>query len=154
MKVLNIVSSLVLIAFSGLIIASALQLGFGSFSTPGPGFMGFLAGGLLLGLSLAIFLSTILGRRKEVLEQKDLSLKNTVKPLLLVVALCLYTLVVTTIGFLVATTALVFAMLYMYSPKKPLVHLVVALIITNFTYLVFVKWLAVVLPSGRLGLVW
>jgi len=154
MKWLNVGSSLFLMALSVMIFVSSMELGFGSFQAPGAGFLGFLASLLLFILSLAVLLSTVCGRSTEVREQSDMTWQSMVKPASLAAAMCAYALVLGTAGFLLSTTLLLFTMFFMYEPKKFLLHIVVSLVVANGSYILFQKWLGVVLPSGILGIGW
>lgn len=157
MRWLNRISSLVLAGFSILIFVSSLELGIGTFGEPGPGLMGFLASMLLFFLSLTIFVKEM---RKsgmpavEGAEQPHIGWENLTKPLTLAIALCFYTFALGTLGYLLSTTLLMFLMLFIYSPRKWYVHLVLAIVIVNASYLVFYKWLGVLLPAGILRMVW
>jgi putative tricarboxylic transport membrane protein len=154
MKWLNRICSLLLMGFSGVIIIASLRVGVGSVKSPGPGFAGFLAAILLFVLSLAIFtrdLST-LGRRGE--GKLSLRRQAVMKPVILAITLCSYTFLLTTLGFLISTFILMFIMLLLSDPRRWVYHLVIALLIVNVSYILFYKWLGVILPSGIFNIRW
>lgn len=154
MKWLHRICSLVLMAFSGVIVISSVQVGVGSVQSPGPGFMGFFASVLLVILSFAIFIRDfrIVGRGGDGKPPADRKLPA--KSMILAAALCSYTFLLTTLGFLVSTVILVFIMLLLNNPRKWVYHLVISMIIVNVSYLVFYKWLRVILPSGIFNIGW
>lgn len=157
MRWLNRISSLVLVGFSILIFISSLELGIGTFGEPGSGLMGFLTSTLLFFLSLIILVKEMWKSKTPAVEGTErlhIGRENLTKPLVLAIALCCYTFVLGTLGYLLSTTLLMFLMLFIYSPRKWCVHLVLAIVIVNVSYLVFYKWLGVLLPAGILRMVW
>jgi putative tricarboxylic transport membrane protein len=156
MKWLYPIVSLFLVFFSLLFLITSLKLGIGNVNDPGPGWMGFLAAFLLFPLSLIIFIKDSLRLAAE--KGKGISIDRgaLTKLFILIVALCCYSLLLDLIGFLVSTFFLTFVMFYLYSPnnKKWYRSLLIALIITNVTFLLFHKWLQVYLPTGIFRIGW
>jgi putative tricarboxylic transport membrane protein len=152
MKWLHRVSSLALMGFSVLIGTSSLQLGVGNVQNPGPGFMGFLASVLLFILCLSIFVKDLkrLGRA----EEGATDWKYLTKPSVLAATLCGYAFLLPALGYLISTFFLLFVMFFVYDPRKRLHHAVIAFIIVNISYLVFYKWLRVILPVGIFNIGW
>ncbi len=154
MRRANQISSLFLMAFSAMIFASSLQLGIGSLQQPGPGFLGSCAAALLFILSAVTLVKATQKAPAADTGQASLGWKQLAKPLGLGLAMAGYTLILGFLGYLVATTLLMFAMLFLYNPRKWPIHIVVALFIANVTYAVFYKLLDVLLPAGLFRLVW
>lgn len=154
MKRLNQVSSLFLAGFSVLIIIFSLKLGVGNVKDPGPGFMGFLASILLLILSFIIFIKDFYLFAKKYEDKSAISRERLTKPFILAITLCGYAFILRTAGYLISTFFLMFIMLFLYNPRKWYSHVVIALIIVNASYLLFYKWLSVLLPAGRFNLRW
>ncbi|MBI5446507.1 MAG: tripartite tricarboxylate transporter TctB family protein [Deltaproteobacteria bacterium] len=151
---LNRISSLFLIGFSLLIIVASRRLGIGSLQEPGPGFMGFLAAIALLCLSLLVAGKDLAASLKKRAGQTPLRWEELRRPLVLIVALGAYVAGLDFLGYLVATSLLVFVMLFFYEPGRWPVHIVVALVMVNASYLLFYKWLGVLLPRGALHAAW
>ncbi len=151
MKWLNQVTSLFLMAFSILILTSSLHLGVGSLQAPGPGFVGFLASILLFVLSLVIFVKEIISVGEE---KTSLGWQNLSKSFIITVALSGYALFLETLGFLLSSFILMTITLLISSPRRWYYHMLVAFMIVNVSYLVFCKWLRVVLPLGIFHIRW
>lgn len=154
MRWLNPVVSLFFIGFSLLVLAKSLKLGFGNLNSPGPGFMGSLAAVLLLSLSIITLIKECLKAAKEKGRGPSISWESLTKILILITALCCYALVLETAGYLISTFFLMFIMLYVFHPKRLGMQLFVAFVVTNATYLIFNKWLQVVLPGGIFRIGW
>lgn len=156
MKWLNRISSLFLIAFSVLIFSSSLKLGIGNLQNPGPGFMPILVSALVFSLSFLVFIKEIktTGSAKDGDRQTSLGWENLIKPINLVIALCGYSFVLELFGYLSTAFLLMFTMLFIYEPKKWYIHIAIAAIVANLSFLVFCKWLRVQLPMGLFRIAW
>jgi hypothetical protein len=123
----------------------------GDFQTPGPGFMGFLASILLLVLSLVILIQ----ESKKGSEEKGFFGWETLnKPFIIIFALCIYALILETLGFLLSSFLLMWVMLLISNPRRWFYHMVVALLIVNVSYLVLTKLLRVLFPVGIFRIQW
>ena len=135
----------------GAVTVSSFFYGVGSPSEPGPGFITFLAGAALTGLSLILFISS--GRNKTPfhgLRQlwAGLETKKVVYILGLLVA---YTFLIGPLGFLIVTFILLFFLFRVqgsYSYKRVLFLSTAA---TILSFIVFDQWLGVQLPRGVMG---
>jgi len=154
MRWLKPVVSLFLVCFSLLVLIVSRQLGIGSVQSPGPGFMGFLAAALLFTLASITLVKESLAAVKEKGEATANNWGVLAKILILIAALCCYTLVLELLGYLVATVILMFVMLYVFNPKKVYWQLAVSFVITTSSYLVFHTLLQVVLPAGIFRIGW
>ena len=148
------VAGLFLIGFSLLIIFTSFKLGIGNLQSPGPGFMGFLASAFLFSLSLVILIQESIKTVKEKTIASAIPWENVVKILILIATLCGYALLLELLGYILCTFVLMFIMLLLYRPKVWHRQLVVAFIITAATYILFHKWLQVVLPTGVFRIGW
>jgi hypothetical protein len=128
----------------------SVQLGFGTFQTPGPGFLLFWSGVCLgvLGILLWLFDYT---KKKE--KSKTLDLwkgLNWNKVILVILALLVYVLLLPTIGYLIMTFCLLIFLFGTIERSKWWVRTVYALISVTATYVIFYLWLEVYLPRGLL----
>ena len=153
MRVASLIISLFFISFSVLIFVMSINLGIGSFRAPGPGFLGFLGSIFMFILSSIIF---FLDSKKPDEHYRDdcFTRENIVKPILLAVSLFGYTAILSTLGFLLSSSLLMWAILLINTPKKWFRQLVIALIIVNVAYFILCKLLGVILPSGLYNLKW
>jgi len=153
MRVTSLVISLFFISFSVLIFVMSIHLGIGSFRAPGPGFLGFLGSIFMFILSSIIF---FLDSKKPDEHYQDdcFTRENIVKPILMAVSLFGYIAILSTLGFLLSSSLLMWAILLINTPKKWFRQLVIALIIVNVTYFILCKLLGVILPSGLYNLQW
>jgi hypothetical protein len=154
MQRINQVSSLLLMVFSGLIFASSLKLGIGKLQAPGPGFMGGLTSVVLFILSAVVFVQAMAKLPATDMEQASFGWKQLSKPVGLGLAMCGYTLILGYLGYLVSMTLLLFTMFFLYNRHKWRIHILVAPITAGLSYFIFHNLLAVVLPSGVLGIGW
>jgi hypothetical protein len=138
-----------LVVGTGIALGS-LQYGFGTFVSPGAGFITFFAGVLLSFLSL-ILLVTSLRKRKEAGTLGDLwKGRETGKALYVLSLLAVYALVLQTIGFPVCTFILLILLFRVkagYSLKR---IISLSFLISSGAYLLFHVWLKVQLPKGIL----
>ena len=132
------------------VCAISLQLGFGTFQTPGPGFLLF-GSGVALGV-LAILLWLIdYAKKKERSRTLDLwKGLNWNKVILVILALLVYVLLLPTLGYLIMTFCLLVFLFGTIERSKWWVRAVYALITVTATYLIFYLWLGVYLPRGIL----
>jgi hypothetical protein len=153
-KWMDRIGSLFLIGLSVLIFSSSLKLGIGDFGNPGPGFMPFFASILLFSLSSLVFIKGIIGSSKD--EEGELSIgwENLTKPINLMIALICFSFLFKALGYLITTFLLMFAMFFIYEPKKWYVHIVISAIVASLSFLVFYTWLRVQLPTGIFRIHW
>ena len=119
----------------------------GHLRDPGKGFIPFLSGILLAGLSLTIFIRSILKKEKESAFGKDWK-----KGVWVIGSLIIYALVLEKLGFLVTTFIFLILSLLSFQPRKLLSAFLVSLFTVLISYLVFSLWLKVQLPKGILGI--
>ena len=119
---------------------------------PGPGFLPFVTGIILVALSLILLISRFLDRGgragpKEEPMPGGLALSRI---LIVLGALCLYVLILEPLGFMV-TTFLFMIVLLRLEPRKWMFILLVSIGATAFFFVLFKVLLRVPLPAGVLG---
>ncbi len=144
-------SSLVWLAFAGLICLESLRLPIGSLREPGPGFLPLVVGVLLGGLSGVCFLRAGVEASKQanVAWYSRERWKNLVWILL---ALFAYAGVLDFLGFVVSTfLLLVFLFRFGITPQRWVWAVGGGAIASLSCYAVFELWLRTQLPKGILG---
>jgi hypothetical protein len=137
-------SGLFFFGLSLFVIWESLRVGLGNLQMPGPGFLSFCAGVILSILSL-------------VLIHRGLGFQDSLKPhspplILALASLFVYSLVLNTLGFIVATFLLV-GLLFRLGERRPLWALLgMSALVTLLTYLVFGIFLHVYFPRSFLGI--
>ena len=144
--------SFIWILFAIWVCAGSLRLEMGSFSDPGPAFLPFGTGALLGILAIAHFLnSTFRYPRKEaaVLTWSNVHWEKGVYAIL---ALLAYSLLLSSLGYLLDTFWLMFFLFRVLERKKWWVVLMMTTLVIGITYVVFGIWLMVQFPKGFLGI--
>ncbi len=126
------------------------KYGLGSFSSPGPGFLPFLSGLAIIGLSLVVFFQQFSKKSREKI--KDLWQKKSWPTMLMVMgALVLYTLLFKFLGFLLDTFWLIAFLLRVMQPLHWIKVIAGAIGAAGASYVIFQLWLKAQLPTGFLG---
>ncbi len=144
---LDHVSGLFWLLFGGYVIYESRLYGLGSLTDPGPGFLLFNSGIGLAGLSCLVFIKEIVKPETESLP----FLWEGVpwwKPGLCFFSLLLYTLIVSRLGFLLATFLLLVYLFTIGRTEKKIMALPIALGTVVIAYLVFDILLQCQLPRG------
>jgi putative tricarboxylic transport membrane protein len=131
-------------AFSLFVLWESMRAGLGTLHKPGSGFLSFCAGVILAALSLMLVYQGW-GLRKS---QKPLSLRVT----LALASLFVYSLVLETIGFIIATFLLVGIFFRIGESRRWWVLLGMSVSVALLTYLIFGVLLHVYFPRGFLGI--
>jgi len=143
------VSSIFLMVFGMVMVYSSYKLKIGSLAHPGPGFLPFISGWILCCLSIVVFLKA--GRR---IDEKAKRLRelwvgmNWLNAAIVIVALLLYALIFTHVGFLLSTIALLTFLLRARERVRWFAAIGGALIASFASFAVFALWLKVQLPYG------
>lgn len=125
------------------------KLPFGSFATPGAGFLPFSVGVLMFLLSLILFIQSF---SKEEEGRKALWAKGgTGRVLLILLSLVLYGLFLEKLGFILTTFLLMGFLLLAIGKVRKSVVILLSLISSLGCYGVFQVWLNVQLPKGIFG---
>ncbi|HSR10226.1 MAG TPA: tripartite tricarboxylate transporter TctB family protein [Thermodesulfobacteriota bacterium] len=152
MKKTYIVNDIVWMAFASLVCLGGLKLGFGSFHQPLAGFMPFLAGAVLGILALIDLVSGVANGWAK--EKKDSEIWSNIswgKLISTLVALFLYTIFFTTLGFTISTVLLLFFLYRVMEPKTWYFVVSASIVTTVFFYVAFKIGLDSQLPRGFLG---
>ena len=139
------------ILLGGAITLSSFFYGVGSFSTPGPGFITFLAGAILTLLSLVLFLSSSKSKGGGQSLRSLWEGRQSGKAFYILALLVAYMFLMTPLGFLLSTfllLILLFRVQAAYSLQKLILLSAAATIIS---IIVFDVWLGVQLPRGFMG---
>jgi hypothetical protein len=148
MKWLNLASSIFMVCLSLVVCLKSIRLGIGEPRNPGMGFMPFLASSLFFLLSLVVLIRNLIGRGERGDKEPQLTRKVFQKPIFLIIGLSGYLFIFNILGFILATLLLIFLMLLIFDPKKWYMHIVIAAVAVNLSFLIFCKWLQVPLPTG------
>jgi len=145
----NQVSSLFFILFSLYICWQSIELGFGSFAKPGPGFISLLAGISLGLLSLFILFGAVIAQKAT---QDSAGQIIPWVPLMTTFG-CLvgFTLLMKTLGFSLTTFLFIGILLRVVAKKGWTLSLLASFGITLATYVIFELFLQSQLPEGFLG---
>ena len=139
-------SGLVALALSLFVIWSGIDMGMGSITDPGSGYVLVYAGLLMILFSLIMLYSAV----------KDggptfLSLWRDVlwtKPLIVIALLIAFTLAFETVGFLISTTILLLVLLRVIDPVPWVRATTIAVLVPLVCWYVLVKLLLIQLPAG------
>jgi putative tricarboxylic transport membrane protein len=144
------ISGLFWLMFSLFFSYSAYKLGMGTLNQPGPGFVFFWTGIVISLLSLTVILRSFAKRSSGEAKGSIYGKGNTTKILLVLVSLFLYGLLMEQLGFLIVTLLLFLYLLGIIEKKKWFFTVVVSLIVTIISYLIFEVGLQSQLPKGLL----
>jgi hypothetical protein len=144
MRSRDLKSGLLLLAFSAVVLYESLRIGLGTPAKPGSGFLTFCAAVVLIGLSLFL-----IHRGWNVREAK---MTHSRKVILALAVLIVYSLVLDSLGFIVATFLAVAALFGLQTSRPWWVVLALSALVTLSAYVVFGVLLQVFFPPGLLGI--
>ncbi len=132
------------------IVLLSLKYGVGTLHEPGPGFITFFAGAILIVLSLALFFSNF----RDHADRSSLSSLwaglETGKVLYVILLLVAYIFLLKPVGFLISTFLLLILLFGVKGSYRLKTILLMSLLVTAGSYLVFEIWLGAQLPKGIL----
>jgi len=143
-------SSLFWLVVGMAVIYWSCRLGLGTLTNPGPGFLPFWCALILSGLSCLVFLHRLLART----EGETRKLRHLwqgarwLRGIYVVAALLAYTLLFTTLGYLLSTIALLLFLFKAIEPQKWAVAVGGAILASLVSFVLFALWLDVQLPRG------
>lgn len=154
MKYRDIVSSFFWIGVGFAFCIGSWNFGFSRMGTIGAGFFPFVAGSVLISLSLILLVSALSVKKEdETAGEKFLPQQDSLKRLLLaLLALFAYVLVVKYLGFFFTTFLFMIFLLRFIEPQRWVVVLTTAILTSVTAHLVFSLWLKVQLPTGIWGI--
>jgi putative tricarboxylic transport membrane protein len=151
MKNRDLVSSIVWISLGGVFVVAALQQGLMRKGVPGPGFLPFFSGIVLIIISLFILIPA-LGKRVAIVSRSFFPERGSFRKLAFaVMALFAYGVALEYVGYLVTTFVFMFLMARLIEPKSWLSVTLLASATAVVSYLLFVVLLEVQLPKGPFG---
>ena len=134
-----------LVGFAICIHSIGLQTG--SPANPGPGFMPFGTGILLLILSLVGIFKKVIGEKGK----EPWAEPHNRRVIVVIASIIGYALALTTTGFVLATFLLMVLLFRMTGYNRWLPIVIKAVLCAGLSYLIFDKWLGCQLPEGILG---
>jgi hypothetical protein len=136
--------------FSAFISYESYHLGLGSLHQPGPGSFFFLTGVVTSLLSLTIILRSLKKPAFEEAKGAAFEKRRVVKIIPVLLSLFFYAMLMERLGFLIVTLLLFVFLLRMIEKKKWWLTVLVSLIVTAASYLIFEVGLQSQLPKGIL----
>ena len=143
-------SGLCWLIFSAFVSYLSYQLGLGTLHQPGPGFLFFWIGLITAILSLIVVLVSLKKPSPREVQQRILGRGHVTKIVLVLLSLFLYALLIEWLGFLIVTLLFFIFLLGVVEKRKWLPAVLVSLIVTAMSYLVFETGLQSQLPKGLL----
>ena len=151
MKIFDQVSSIFWLVISTAVFIESIRLGVGKIQNPGVGFMTLGASGILGILSLFLFFKATLTKEAE--KTKPLFSKGPWQRVLFVIfILCVYSVVMPTLGYLLSTFILMTFLFWVLERRKIWLVFTASFLSTLISYFVFSKWLNCQFPDGLFGL--
>jgi len=147
----DLVSGFFWLIFSAFVSYQSYNLGLGTLHQPGPGFFFFWTGISTAGLSGAIIVRALRKGPPDEAAQLVSANKSPTKIVLVLTSLFLYALLVELLGFMIVTMLLFLFLLGVVEKKRWQLAVLVSLIVTASSYLVFELGLQSQLPKGLLG---
>ena len=145
--------SLIWIALGiGQCMESWVLLGLGSVSEPGTGFMPFVVGLVIIVLSVILLLESSIEVKKN--PRRKVSLWSDThwrRVIYIVILLLAYALLLPKLGYLIATFLVLVFLLKSGEPIKWPAAIIVGILTSTISYLVFGIWLSVSFPGGILS---
>lgn len=134
-----------LIIFSAIYLLGSIQLSVGSLAQPGPGFMpAVIATALLVATTLNAYHTFKKQQNNEAQEE------GLLKPLAIGAVTLSYPFLLRPLNYLTATFLVMFILFRIFRVRTPLFSLLLSLIVTLLSFIIFSRLLGVVLPAGPL----
>jgi putative tricarboxylic transport membrane protein len=144
------VSGLFWLIFSVFVSYASYKLGLGTLHQPGPGFLFFWTGIVTAILSFIVVLMSLRMRSPEEAQEPIFGKGRITKIILVLISLFLYALFMERLGFLIVTLLFFIFLLGVIEKKRWSFAVLVSLIVTAMSYLVFETGLQSQLPKGLL----
>jgi putative tricarboxylic transport membrane protein len=151
MKLADLWSGIFWLLISLWVIFEAFQFGIGKWKTPGPGFLPFWSGAFLACFALVQIFST-LSRKAAFPEKHPWEKIRWGKWGLTLLVLLGYALLLEPLGFILCTLIFMIVLLAAVEPQRWPVVLLISIVTTIASYLIFHLWLKSQLPVGILGI--
>jgi putative tricarboxylic transport membrane protein len=134
----------------GGVFYQGFKLGKGDLNNPGPGFIFFWMGLIMVGLSAVILILDVLKTPSSEENTQEWSGVHWAKIISVLISLVLYAYFLTFLGFVLCTTALLIFLFKVVEPQRWSIAVVAAISSVLVAYLVFCVWLGSQLPRGFL----
>jgi len=128
----------------------SLKYGVGTFHEPGPGFITFFAGAILIILSLTLFFFSFRDQEDRGSLQSLWAGLETGKVLYVIFLLVAYTFLLKPVGFLISTFLLLFLLFRVKGSYRLKTIFLMSFLVTVGSYIIFEIWLKAQLPKGIL----
>jgi putative tricarboxylic transport membrane protein len=148
-KTLDQKSGLFWFAAGVVITYFSLGYGIGNLGSPGPGYVAFVMGLVIMVLSAIMVLRDV-HKGKEPLSRLFRG-TNWPRVALTVAALLLYTILLPYIGFIVDSMILIYFLIFLAGKRNHVVAGIMAIAVSCLSYYLFSRLLQVALPPGLLG---
>lgn len=142
------ISSALLILLSFFIMFEARRYPFGTIDNPGPGFLPFLLGLILGGMSIVLLLKGWKGRGKQPTVTSWPEREGLMKISSIFLMLILFTLFFEAAGYIINVFIFFLVMLRPIGRQKWAWSLTISIGATSISYLLFERWLMLPLPRG------
>ncbi len=130
-------------------VAGGVKMGLGPLNAPGAGFFPTVIGGIFSALSLALLITTTLGKNQAMEKQRFWKEKNGwVKVSLALLSLIFYMIFLEFLGYIATTIIFVFFLLKFVGKKGWRISIVMAVLVSLGSYALFKMALRVSLPKG------
>lgn len=139
------------VVFSLAVVLESWRLEVGSLHAPGPGFLPFIAAGLLGGLAVIALIQS-LGDKKKAEKDGARFGANLIRVILLTGILIVYIYLLNVLGFLIDTFLLLLCLFRVIEPMAWKTVFLASVITLIVVYLLFDIFLGTPLPKGLLGL--
>lgn len=139
-----------MLALSAYIAVEGRELGLGKPSDPGSGYIQFWTGLIMAGLAVVLLVQSLLPGADKGSIGAAFAEVRWGKVLYVTALLVVYTTVLTTLGFIIATAVLLVVLFKTVEPQSWTVAIVGSALTTAVAWGVFVAWLGQQLPAGIL----
>jgi putative tricarboxylic transport membrane protein len=130
-------------------VMGGVKMGLGPLNTPGAGFFPAVIGGIFSALSIALLITTFIGKIRAGEKQRFWKEKNSwVKISLALLSLIFYMLFLESLGYIITTVIFVFFLLKFVGKKGWRISIVMAVLVSLSSYALFKMALGVSLPRG------
>ena len=151
MNIRDVGSGLFWLAISFFVCYKSFSMGIGTFRSPGSGFLPFWSGLTLGILTIFLIITSAVKKQGKVSMAKLWGGMQWPKVILALAALFIYAILLPTLGYLIATLALMIVLFNLMGRPKLWIQ-VVGITGTVFaSYIIFYVWLKVQLPAGIFG---
>ena len=145
----NQFSSVFWLIFGLAITLGSYEIGLGTLNRPGPGFLPFWCGSILVGLSVLVFVKGMLSPRGAGgTFQRLWGGTRWYKGVYVVAALLAYNFIFAYLGFILSSVLLLLFLFKAIEPQKWSIAIAGALVASLGSYVLFARWLDVQLPVG------